>query len=276
MFSRIVSRRLTTSLRTARRAFTSKARVGKTPYMLWGTLVVGSTSVLAWWYSQSNTANAENKKSYHGIVLCGAPGSGKGTQAEFIKQQFGHVHLSTGDILRAEIKNNTALGAKAKVYMDKGALVPDELVINMVKGVMMSKEVQQKGWMLDGMPRTATQAEALDTMGCTPELVIYIDVPDGDLVERCCLRRSDPVTGEIYHLKFKPPPTPEIANRLVHRPDDNAEKVKARLGFFHSHNDNIINYYETKTSVPVIKIDGTKRPKEVYQQIEKVLSEGHN
>jgi len=122
------------------------------------------------------------------------------------------------------------------------------------------------------MPRTAVQAKALDEMGCRPQLVISLEVPDDVLLERICGRREDPVTKKIYHLKFSPPP-PEVAGRLTQRSDDTPEKLKTRLSVFHSQSNPIIEHYEKNTKVPVLKIDGTKPSKEVFQIIQKKLSE---
>ena len=127
------------------------------------------------------------------------------------------MHISTGDILREQVKNGTALGKEAKEYMSKGALVPDSVVIGMVKAKLGEPEVKAKGWLLDGFPRTAAQAKAMADLGITADVFLQLEVPDSVLVERICLRRTDPVTGQIYHLKFNPPPA-DVTSRLVHSP----------------------------------------------------------
>ena len=169
------------------------------------------------------------------IIIAGAPGGGKGercpfpslysafncafagTQCEFIAKTYGVVHISTGDILREQVKAGTALGKEAKEYMSKGALVPDSVVIGMVKAKLSEPEVKAKGWLLDGFPRTAAQAKAMADIGIKADAFLQLEVPDSVLVERICLRRTDPVTGKIYHLKFNPPPA-DVVSRLVQHP----------------------------------------------------------
>jgi len=239
----------------------------KNNYLLSGSLALAGAGL--YWYL---TEDQEAKSKYHGIVIFGAPGSGKGTQSELIVQSFGHVHFSTGDILRAEIKNGTELGKLAKGYMDAGKLVPDSVIIGMIKDHIHAPLPKQNGWLLDGMPRTAVQAKALDEMGCKPNLVLSLDVPDSILLDRVCGRREDPVTRKIYHLTFNPPP-PEVKDRLTQRSDDTPEKLTVRLKAFHEQSAPIIDYYQNSTGVPVLKIDGTKPSKEVFQIIHKKLSE---
>ena len=156
-------------------------------------------------------------KSPLDVVICGAPASGKGTQCEMIKSEFGLVHLSTGDILRAAVQEGTPLGKTAKGYMDSGQLVPDELIIDVICARLKQEDCQTQGWLLDGFPRTKTQADALTKAGMVPDCFLMLDVPEEILVERVTGRRTDPVTGKIYHMTFKPPETPEIAARVVQR-----------------------------------------------------------
>lgn len=222
-----------------------------------------------YWYLQEDK---EAASKYHGVVIFGAPGSGKGTQSELIVQNFGHVHFSTGDILRSEVRNQTELGKLAKGFMDKGELVPDNVMISMIKEHINSAEPKRKGWLLDGMPRTAVQAKALDEMGCRPNLVISLEVPDDELEARICGRREDPVTKKIYHLKFNPPPA-DIVPRLTQRSDDTPEKLRTRLALFHAQSAPIITHYEKNTKVPVLKIDGSKPSKDVFSIISQKLSE---
>ncbi|KAJ1476287.1 adenylate kinase-domain-containing protein, partial [Baffinella frigidus] len=139
------------------------------------------------------------------IIISGAPASGKGTQCEFLVQKFGVVHISTGDALREQVvKAGTDLGKKAKGFMDSGGLVPDEVMIGIVNARLAEKDCVEKGWLLDGFPRTAAQAEAIKKGGHTADKFIILNVPDNILIERCVGRRTDPVTGKIYHTKFNP------------------------------------------------------------------------
>lgn len=223
-------------------------------------------------YYLNEEAEASDKSKYHGIVIFGAPGSGKGTQSELIVQNFGHVHFSTGDILRAEVRNGTELGKLAKGYMDAGGLVPDNVMIGMISSHIKGPEPKKHGWLLDGMPRTAIQASALDEMGCQPNLVISLNVPDEVLLERICGRREDPVTKKIYHMTFNPPPS-DIVGRLTQRSDDTPEKFKVRLQAFHDQSAPIISHYEKQGKVQVLKLDGTKNKNEVFKIISDKLKE---
>ncbi|CAL1165718.1 unnamed protein product [Cladocopium goreaui] len=159
-------------------------------------------------------------------VIAGPPAAGKGTQCEKIKDKYGFVHISTGDILRENVKKGTELGKKAKGFMDSGApgakvvtLVPSELIVDLVKDRLLQDDVKEKGCLLDGFPRAPDQAQAMVDAGLDVEKFLVIKVPDDTLVERGCGRRLDPETGEIYHLKFRPPPE-EAVDRLIHRSDD--------------------------------------------------------
>ncbi|KAK6151647.1 hypothetical protein DH2020_014282 [Rehmannia glutinosa] len=138
---------------------------------------------------------------------------------------FGVVHISTGDILRAEVAAGTEIGNKAKEYMNSGRLVPDEIVTAMVTARLSLKDVKEKGWLLDGYPRSSAQAESLEKQNIRPDIYIMLDVPDDILVDRCVGRRLDPLTGKIYHIKNFPPENEEIKARLVTRPDDTEEKI---------------------------------------------------
>jgi adenylate kinase len=195
------------------------------------------------------------------IIIAGAPASGKGTQCELLKETYGVVHLSTGDILRAAVKEGTPLGAKAKGYMDKGELVPDEVIIGVVQERLSAPDCQEKGWLLDGFPRTKTQAEALEKLGVSPSAFILLNVPDELLVERVVGRRTDPDTGKIYHLKYSPPPPEVPLERLVHRSDDTEEKVSVRVKAFHEHCDAVAGCYKDV----IVEIDGTQKKEAVFQ-----------
>mmetsp|Transcript_95799 Transcript_95799/g.166452 ORF Transcript_95799/g.166452 Transcript_95799/m.166452 type:complete len:504 (-) Transcript_95799:132-1643(-) len=177
------------------------------------------------------------------LVLFGAPGSGKGTQSEKLKKSFGVKHISTGDVLRDHVKRGTPLGSQAKGFMDAGKLVPDELMIGLI---LEETKDAKAGWLIDGMPRTRVQAEAMVSMGLDPEVFITLEVPDEVLEERITLRRMDPVTNTIYHLKFKPPKDPEVEKRLIQRSDDTAEKLKSRLVSYHANLVAVKEYYSAK------------------------------
>jgi adenylate kinase len=203
------------------------------------------------------------------IVIAGAPAAGKGTQCEVIKAKYGVVHLSTGDILRAAVKAGTELGLKAKEFMDAGQLVPDELIIGVVNDRLSQKDCQEKGWLLDGFPRTKSQADALTASGMIPDCFVLLDVPENVLVERVTGRRTDPVTGKIYHMTFNPPESADIAARLIQRSDDTEEKIKIRYREFQSHIDAIRSSYSDRT----IKVDGSLPQKEVSQMVNDSLAE---
>jgi adenylate kinase len=207
----------------------------------------GVTYVLlkAFGKDEAKAASSTGNKGAPKIIISGAPGSGKGTQCENIVKEFGVVHISTGDILREHVKNGTDLGKQAKAFMEKGALVPDELVISMVKAKLAEPEVQKKGWLLDGFPRTPAQAKAMADVGVKANVFLQLEVPDEILVERICGRRTDPVTGKIYHLKFNPPPADAaVQNRLVHRKDDTEEALRTRLVAYHDNVNGILNFYK--------------------------------
>lgn len=197
------------------------------------------------------------------IIIAGAPAAGKGTQCEVIKENFGVIHLSTGDILRAAVKEGTSLGLQAKAFMDAGQLVPDELIISVVCDRLKQQDCLNNGWLLDGFPRTRKQAEALAKEELIPDSFILLDVPENALVERVSGRRTDPVTGKIYHMKFSPPENDDIAKRLIQRSDDTAEKIVVRYREFQSHIDAIRSFYEDK----MILVDGTIPKEEVSNSV---------
>jgi len=200
------------------------------------------------------------------VVISGPPAAGKGTQCSKIKEKYGYVHISTGDILREHVKNETDLGKKAKEYMDKGALVPTELIIDLVKDRLSRNDVKEKGCLLDGFPRAPDQAEAMKGSGLEVAKFLLIKVPDDTLVERGVGRRLDPETGEIYHLKFKPP-LEDIVERLVHRSDDHEEQIRARLKTYHEQIDGVLPFFKEV----VAEVDGTGKPEEVFEQLQSSL-----
>ena len=205
------------------------------------------------------------------MILVGPPGAGKGTQAVHLVERFKISHISTGDMLRAAVSEGTALGKQADGYMKAGGLVPDDLVIAMVIE-RIGKPDCAKGFMLDGFPRTRPQAEALDVelrkAGVALDVVLQIEVPDDLIVERITGRRLDPDTGDIYHIKFKPPPA-DIAGRVTQRKDDTEEACRARLEKYHSETAPIIPFYEAQGTLK--RVDGNAAPDEVSRRIEQVL-----
>lgn len=180
------------------------------------------------------------------IILLGAPGAGKGTQATFIKEHFNIPQISTGDMLRAAVKAGTPLGLEAKSYMDSGGLVPDAVIIGLVKERIKEADCAN-GFLFDGFPRTIPQADAMKEAGVMIDYVVEIDVPDSAIIERMSGRRSHPASGRTYHIKFNPP---KVAGKddvtgedLVQRDDDKEETVKKRLEVYHSQTKPLVDYY---------------------------------
>ena len=206
------------------------------------------------------------------MILVGPPGAGKGTQAARLLASYNIPHISTGDMLRAAVKEGTAMGKQADEFMKGGNLVPDDVVIGMVIE-RIGKSDCEKGFMLDGFPRTQPQAAALDTeltkASVQLDVVLFIEVPDELIVERITGRRNDTVTGTIYHLKFNPPPA-EIADRVVQRKDDTEVACIARLEKYHSETAPIVPFYEAKGLIR--RVDGNAAPDEVTTRIKAALS----
>jgi len=210
------------------------------------------------------------------IVLLGPPGGGKGTQAQKLIDKYKISQVSTGDLFRAAVKNQTALGKKAKEYMDKGQLVPDEVVIGMVKE-RLTRPDTQKGFILDGFPRTLPQAEALDKM--LPELkmkldaVVEIEVADQVVVERLCGRRTCTKCGAMYHVKFNPPKSDlkcdKCGGDLYQRDDDNEKTIQARLSVYHNQTAPLVGYYQKKGIFK--KVAGTGDINEIFNGIVRAL-----
>jgi adenylate kinase len=206
------------------------------------------------------------------MILVGPPGAGKGTQAARLIASFGIPHISSGEMLRAAVKEGTALGAEADRYMKAGKLVPDEVVIGMILE-RIAKPDAAAGFMLDGFPRTRPQAEALDAAmraaGVELDAVVLIEVPDALLEERAVGRRSDPETGAIYHLKYNPPPL-DIVERLVHRKDDTIDAVSTRIQKYHSETAPIIPFYLSKGVLR--RVDGVGDPDAITERITAALN----
>ncbi|MDO8962003.1 MAG: adenylate kinase [Methylophilus sp.] len=180
------------------------------------------------------------------LILLGAPGAGKGTQATFIKEKFNIPQISTGDMLRAAVKAGTPLGVEAKKFMDAGGLVPDEVIIGLVKERIKDADCQA-GFLFDGFPRTIPQAEAMKQAGVMIDYVVEIDVPDEAIVERMSGRRSHPASGRTYHVKFNPPKVEGkddvTGEELVQREDDKEDVVKNRLSVYHAQTKQLVGYY---------------------------------
>lgn len=181
------------------------------------------------------------------IILLGAPGAGKGTQAQFIIEQFGIVQISTGDMLRAAVKAGTELGLKAKAVMDSGALVSDDIIIGLVKERIQQDDCAN-GFLFDGFPRTIPQAEALVSAGVTIDYVLEIAVPDDEIVSRLGGRRVHEASGRVYHVEHNPP---KVAGKddvtgddLVQRDDDREDTVRRRLGVYHDQTAPLVGFYQ--------------------------------
>jgi adenylate kinase len=210
------------------------------------------------------------------LILFGAPGAGKGTQAKRLEERLSIPQLSTGDMLRAEVRAGTALGKQAGELMQAGKLVPDEIVIGMIVERIKRPDCE-KGFLLDGFPRTVPQGEALDRMlegsGQKIDLVIGIEVPDSIIVNRIVLRRSCPKDGSVYHLETMPPKQAGVCDlcgtALVQRPDDNEEAVKERLSKFHRDTAPLKTLYGPRGLLKTV--DGTRSPDEVTAAILSVL-----
>ncbi len=208
------------------------------------------------------------------IVMLGAPGAGKGTQAIKIAKEYGLPHISTGDIFRYNIKNNTELGLKAKEYMDKGQLVPDELTVSILLD-RVAKDDCAKGYILDGYPRTIPQAEvleeALKKLG--ENFAVNVVVPDENIIERMSGRRTCPNCGETYHIIYNNTKAEGVCDKcsgdLIQRPDDLPETVKKRLEIYHAQTKPLEEFYQSRNVYK--EVDGTKAMNEVFEDICKIL-----
>lgn len=199
------------------------------------------------------------------LILLGAPGAGKGTQAKYITEKFAIPQISTGDMLRAAVKAGTPLGLEAKKVMDAGGLVSDEIIIGLVKERITQADCAN-GFLFDGFPRTIPQAEAMKAAGVNIDYVVEIDVPDSEIVERMSGRRIHLPSGRTYHIKFNPPKVTgkddETGEDLVQRPDDDAATVKKRLDIYHEQTEVLVGYYSDmaasgdRTAPKYVKVPG--------------------
>ena len=217
------------------------------------------------------------KKNIH-IILLGPPGCGKGTQAQKLIREFGFVQLSTGDMLRAAISKGTEIGMQAKSIIDKGELVSDEIVIGIVRDRIFSTECEC-GYMLDGFPRTLTQAEKLDQIlserNQKIDVVFRLCVPDDMAIRRIAGRRFHITSGRSYNIDFNPPKLEGrddiTGEKLVQREDDKEEIVQSRLNTYHEQTEPLVRYYQTQGILNAI--DGTGSPENIYDEIKKTLNE---
>lgn len=211
-------------------------------------------------------------------MLLGCPGAGKGTQAQYIIDAFNIPQISTGEMLRNAIQNKTALGEKVKLIMDKGELVPDDIIIDLVKA-RISEPDCLNGFILDGFPRTLKQANALEQQGINLDLVIEIAVPDQVIIERMSGRLIHPASGRVFHKVYNPPKeanTDDITGEpLIQRSDDNEETVRQRLSIYHEQTEPLVTFYQHKSTSDINsifkKIDGTQTVAEIQKQIHDLI-----
>lgn len=209
------------------------------------------------------------------LILLGAPGAGKGTQATYIKEKFNIPQISTGDMLRAAVKAGTELGLEAKKFMDAGGLVPDEVIIGMIKERIKDADCKD-GFLFDGFPRTIPQAEAMKQAGVDIDYVVEIDVADEEIIQRMSGRRMHPASGRTYHVIFNPP---KVAGKddvtgedLIQRDDDKEETVMKRLEVYHSQTKPLVNYYSdwaksSEKAPKCVKIAGTGAVEDIKNKI---------
>lgn len=210
------------------------------------------------------------------LILLGGPGAGKGTQANFIKEHYQIPQISTGDMLRAAVKAGTDLGKKAKEYMDTGGLVPDDVIIGLVKERIKEPDCE-KGFLFDGFPRTIPQADAMKDAGVPIEAVVDIDVPDDEIIKRMSGRRVHLASGRTYHVVFNPPKQEGkddvTGEALIQRDDDKEETVRKRLDVYHAQTEPLIDYYKNwersaEAQAPkYIRIEGVGKVEDIRGQI---------
>ncbi len=208
------------------------------------------------------------------LVLLGAPGAGKGTQAEIISEKYNIPTISTGNIIRAALKNGTEMGLKAKAYIDSGRLVPDDVVIGIIKERLAQSDCQ-RGFILDGFPRTIPQAEALDNMDIAIDAALSIEVTDREIVKRMSGRRVCEKCGASYHMEYKKPNVEGVCNvcggALVIRKDDEPDTVIDRLDIYHKQTEPLKNYYKSQDKLIIVK--GQKEVADTTKLVLEVLSE---
>jgi adenylate kinase len=210
------------------------------------------------------------------LILLGGPGAGKGTQANLVKDRYRIPQISTGDMLRAALKEGTELGLKAKAYMDAGKLVPDDVIIGLVKERIKEPDCES-GFLFDGFPRTIPQADAMKEAGVPIEAVVDIDVPDEEIIKRMSGRRVHLASGRTYHIVFNPPKEEgkddETGEPLIQRDDDQEETVRKRLDVYHAQTEPLVGYYKDweatgESAAPkYIRIDGVGKVDEIRDQI---------
>jgi adenylate kinase len=210
------------------------------------------------------------------LILLGGPGAGKGTQANYIKEKYGIPQISTGDMLRAAVKAGSELGKEAKKYMDSGQLVPDEVIIGLVKERIQEPDCE-KGFLFDGFPRTIPQADAMKQAGVSIDAVVDIDVPDEEIIKRMSGRRAHLASGRTYHIIFNPPKEEGkddvTGEPLVQRDDDKEETVRKRLTVYHDQTEPLIDYYKNwensrEANAPkYVRIKGVGKVEEIRGQI---------
>jgi adenylate kinase len=212
------------------------------------------------------------------IILLGAPGAGKGTQAQFLMKKFGIPQISTGDMLRGAIKAGTEMGLAAKKVMDAGKLVSDDIIIGLVKE-RIAQEDCANGFLLDGFPRTIPQADAMKDAGVKVDHCIEFDVPDDVIVNRMSGRRVHPGSGRVYHTTYNPPKIDgkddDTGDDLIVRDDDKEATVRDRLAIYHDQTKPLVNYYQTAANDGLChyhKLDGTKAVGVVSNELEKIVS----
>ncbi|RUO26193.1 adenylate kinase [Aliidiomarina minuta] len=212
------------------------------------------------------------------IILLGAPGAGKGTQAQFLMNTFNIPQISTGDMLRAAIKAGTDLGKQAKEVMDAGKLVSDDIMIGLVQE-RIAQEDCANGFLLDGFPRTIPQADAMQEAGIEIDYVLEFDVPDDVIVERMAGRRVHPGSGRVYHVTYNPPKEEgkddETGDDLIVREDDKEATVRHRLGVYHEQTEPLVSYYRKLAEQNVVryhKLDGTRDVDVISKELKSLLS----
>jgi len=207
------------------------------------------------------------------VIFLGPPGAGKGTQSQLLKERDNFIQISTGDILREAVKNQTSLGLQAKKFMDEGKLVPDDLILNIISEKL--EELKDKNIIFDGFPRTVAQAEGLKDMlskiGRKIDAVILFDITDEEVVKRLSGRRVCPNCGAVYHLIYNPPKNDNVCDKcgtpLIQREDDREEVIRKRLEVYHQQTAPLIDYYKDI----LIKINSTLSPEDIYKHIKSVL-----